>query len=71
MGEHTKSLLQALIDSQQLGQLRYDGEWRSFEDWSFYALCNVDHGHIRVKQPTIRIGEGDVAAVCNAALGRS
>lgn len=59
MDEHTKSLLQALIDDKQLERIYSDGDWAPVST-PLLALYNVPHKNLRVKQPTIRIGELDV-----------
>jgi len=60
MDEHTKSLLQALIDDKQLESVDNDGKWKTVVDFPFTALYLFCHDKLRVKQPTIRIGEVDV-----------
>lgn len=60
MNDHTKSLLQALIDGKELERLYSEGGWRRHDGSPFQVLYGTPHKNLRVKQPTIRIGEVDV-----------
>jgi len=60
MNEHTKNLLQALIDGKQL-EYFHNGKWDSCID-PIHMLYSYLHSNIRVKPNTIKIGDMEVPA---------